>query len=38
MRAADVVTFEDGRIVRHVGYPDAAEALAELGLSDPGSR
>jgi ketosteroid isomerase-like protein len=33
MRAADVFFVEDGRIVRHVGYPDAAEALADLGLS-----
>ena len=33
MRAADVFLVEDGRIVRHVGYPDAAEALADLGLS-----
>jgi uncharacterized protein len=34
MRTADVFTLEDGKIVRHVGYPDAAEALADLGLSD----
>ena len=33
MRAADVFFVEDGRIVRQVGYPDAAEALADLGLS-----
>jgi ketosteroid isomerase-like protein len=33
MRAADVFFVEDRRIVRHVGYPDAAEALADLGLS-----
>lgn len=36
MRSADVFYFEGGKIVRHVGYPDADEALAELGLS--GSR
>jgi ketosteroid isomerase-like protein len=38
MRAADVFLLEDGKIVRHVAYPDAAEALAELGLSssEPG--
>jgi uncharacterized protein len=33
MRSADVFFIEDGRIVRHVAYPDAAEALADLGLS-----
>jgi ketosteroid isomerase-like protein len=38
MRTADVFTLEDGRIVRHVGYPDAAEALADLGLSEPSGR
>jgi uncharacterized protein len=33
MRSADVFFLQGGRIVRHVGYPDAAEALADLGLS-----
>jgi ketosteroid isomerase-like protein len=33
MRAADVFYLEDGKIVRHIGYPDADEALADLGLS-----
>jgi ketosteroid isomerase-like protein len=34
MRAADVLTLERGEVVRHVGYPDATEALAALGLSE----
>jgi hypothetical protein len=33
MRSADVFFMKDGRIVRHVGCPDATEALADLGLS-----
>ena len=33
MHSADVFFLEGGRIVRHVGYPDAAEALDDLGLS-----
>ena len=31
-RAADFFEFENGMIVRHTGYPDAAEALREHGL------
>ena len=38
MRAADVFLLNDGKIARHVAYPDAAEALADLGLTDSGSR
>jgi ketosteroid isomerase-like protein len=34
IRAADVFTLRDGRIVHHVGYPDAAEALREAGVQD----
>jgi ketosteroid isomerase-like protein len=37
MRAADVFQLEGGKAVRQVGYPDAAEALADLGLTSPGS-
>jgi ketosteroid isomerase-like protein len=33
MRSADVFFMKDGKIVRHVGYPDAAEAIADLGIS-----
>jgi|SRR4029078_12869045 ketosteroid isomerase-like protein len=32
MRSADVYTVAEGRIVRHVGYPDADEALEAAGL------
>jgi len=32
IRAADFFEFENGMIVRHTGYPDAAEALREHGL------
>jgi ketosteroid isomerase-like protein len=32
LRAADVQTFRDGKVIRHVSYPDAAEALNALGL------
>lgn len=34
MRSADVFFMQDGLIVRHVAYPDAAEALADLGLAE----
>jgi ketosteroid isomerase-like protein len=34
MRSADVFFVEDGKIVRHVGYPDAAEALEATGLRE----
>ena len=34
MHAADIWTLRDGKVVRHVGYPDAAEALEELGMAD----
>ena len=37
MRAADVFLLNDGKIVRHVAYPDAAEALADVGLADSGN-
>ena len=32
MRSADVFYIENGKIARHVAYPDAAEALASFGL------
>jgi ketosteroid isomerase-like protein len=35
MRAVDVFKVRDGQIVHQVGYPDADEALGELGI-DPG--
>ena len=34
MRTANVWTIERGRVVRHVGYPNAAEALKAAGLSE----
>ena len=34
MRAADVLTLRGGRVIRHVGYPDASEALEALGLRE----
>ncbi len=34
MRTANVWTIERGRVVRHVGYPNASEALKAAGLSD----
>jgi ketosteroid isomerase-like protein len=34
MRAADVFTIAGGKIVRHVGYPDASEALEAAGLRE----
>jgi ketosteroid isomerase-like protein len=34
IRAADVYTFRDGKIVRHAGYPDATEALNAVGLEE----
>jgi hypothetical protein len=33
MRSADVFFMKDGKIVRHVGNPDAAETFADLGIS-----
>jgi hypothetical protein len=33
MRSADVFFMKDRKIVRHVGYPDPAEAFADLGIS-----
>ena len=34
MRAADVYTLSSGKVVRQVGYPDAAEALEAAGLRE----
>jgi ketosteroid isomerase-like protein len=34
MRAADVLTLRDGKVVRQVGYTDAAEALEAVGLPE----
>jgi ketosteroid isomerase-like protein len=34
MRSADVYTVAGGRVVRHVGYPDASEALEAVGLRE----
>jgi ketosteroid isomerase-like protein len=34
MRTGNVWTLDDGRVVRHVGYPDAAEALEAAGLRE----
>jgi hypothetical protein len=34
MRSADVYTVANGRVVRHVGYPDASEALEAAGLRE----
>jgi hypothetical protein len=33
IRSADLWTIRDGKIVSLVGYPDRAEALADMGLS-----
>ncbi len=32
MRTGNVWTVENGKVVRHVGYPDASEALKAVGL------
>jgi ketosteroid isomerase-like protein len=34
LRGANVWTFRDGRVVALVGYPDRAEALADVGLAE----
>jgi ketosteroid isomerase-like protein len=34
MRTADVYTVAGGKVVRHVGYPDASEALEAAGLRE----
>jgi ketosteroid isomerase-like protein len=34
MRPADVRRIEHGKVVRHVGYPVAADALEALGLRE----
>jgi uncharacterized protein len=34
IHSADVWTVRDGKILSLVGYPDRAEALAEMGLSE----
>jgi ketosteroid isomerase-like protein len=34
IRGADVLTFRDRKIVSHVGYPDADEALKAVGLEE----
>jgi ketosteroid isomerase-like protein len=34
MRTGNVWTLNHGRVVRHVGYPDAAEALEAAGLRE----
>jgi ketosteroid isomerase-like protein len=34
IRGGDVFTFRDGKIVLHVGYPDATEALKAVGLEE----
>jgi ketosteroid isomerase-like protein len=34
MRSGNVWTVENGKVVRHVGYPDASEALEAVGLSE----
>jgi ketosteroid isomerase-like protein len=34
MRTADVYTVAAGKVVRHVGYPDASEALEAAGLEE----
>jgi uncharacterized protein len=34
IRSADLWTIRDGTIVSLVGYPDRAEALADIGLSE----
>jgi ketosteroid isomerase-like protein len=34
MRTGNVWTVEHGKVVRHVGYPDASEALEAAGLRE----
>ena len=34
IRSADLFTIRDGKIVSLVGYPDRAEALADMGQSE----
>jgi ketosteroid isomerase-like protein len=34
MRSADVFRIAGGKVVRHVGYPDASEALEAVGLGE----
>jgi ketosteroid isomerase-like protein len=34
MRTADVYTLAGGKVVRHVGYPDASQALQAAGLEE----
>jgi hypothetical protein len=34
MRTATIWTIERGKVVRHVGYPNASEALEAAGLRD----
>jgi ketosteroid isomerase-like protein len=34
MEAADVFTLRDGKVIRMVGFPDRAEALEAVGLSE----
>ena len=34
MRSADVCTFRAAKIIRQIGYPDAAEALEAVGLEE----
>jgi ketosteroid isomerase-like protein len=36
IRSADLFTIRDGKIVSLVGYPDRAEALADMGLPEQG--
>jgi ketosteroid isomerase-like protein len=34
MRTANIWTIERGKVVRHVGYPNASDALQAVGLSE----
>jgi ketosteroid isomerase-like protein len=34
MRAADVMTLRNGKVVRHVAYPNASDALEAVGLRE----
>jgi uncharacterized protein len=34
MRTADVYTVAGGKVVRHIGYPDASQALEAAGLRE----
>ncbi len=34
MRSADLYTVANGKVVRHVGYPNASQALEAAGLSE----